>query len=165
MTELIRKLEKVYQQASVEQRQNKLNVFTIPAHYVNPPHIYRGHYVYKYSLKDGRLKFGPCGSGSTIRKVPDPKRTATPEQKSEVIELIKTLSIPQIRIITGLSYSTIEQIFQEYLHNRAIQSTVDLSDIKVQYYESEADILQELEASYRAEDLKGEELEIFKNML
>jgi hypothetical protein len=165
MTGIIRKLEKVYQQASAEDRANKLNVFTIPAHYVNPPHIYRGHYVYKYSLKDGRLKFGKRGSGSTIRKVHDPKRMATPEQKSEVIELIKTLSIPKIRIITGLSYFTIEQIFQEYLHNRAIQSTVDLSNIKVQYYESEADILQELEASYRAEDLKGDELEIFKNML
>jgi hypothetical protein len=165
MTELTRELEKVYQQASVEQRQNKLNVFTIPAHYVNPPHIYRGHYVYKYSFKDGEFKFGPRGSGSKVRKVYGPKRMATPEQKSEVIELIKTLSIPKIRIITGLSYGTIEQIFQEYLHNRAIQSTVDLSDIKVQYYESEADILQELEASYRAEDLKGEELEIFKKMI
>jgi hypothetical protein len=89
----------------------------------------------------------------------------TTQQKDEIYEMLKTMSIPQVMKITGRKVTAINKVLLDRIHRKALTGTVDLSDVKVQYYESEADILQELEASYRAEDLKGEELEIFKKMI
>ena len=82
------------------------------------------------------------------------------KQRESVFELIKKgYTIPEINKKTNISIANINKFFEHnYLSNQIPE------EIERKYYETEDDILKEINLSYDSENLKGWELEQFKKL-
>tara|TARA_R110001592_G_scaffold109397_2_gene305061 strand:- start:583 stop:1020 length:438 start_codon:yes stop_codon:yes gene_type:complete len=82
------------------------------------------------------------------------------KQRESVFELIKKgYTIPEINKKTNISIANINKFFEHnYLSNQIPE------EIERRYYNTEEDILKEINLSYDSENLKGWELEQFKKL-
>ena len=82
------------------------------------------------------------------------------KQRESVFELIKKgYTIPEINKKTNISIANINKFFEHnYLSNQIPE------EIERKYYDTEDDILKEINLSYDSENLKGWELEQFKKL-